>query len=265
MPSTPDATRYLTPRQRKIAVMRVASNKTGIHDSQWKWYQFFEAFLDVRLYLFFIAFASVNVTNGGISIYATQLINSFGYDTAMSSLLDMCKGAAEVVAVFIGTGIYLLIFRRDVPSVFGYVVAIVGGVMMTKLGEDQREARVAGISLVYFFPISYPLFYSWMSTAVAGTTKRMIFNSTLQIAYCVGNILGPQVYSGPTYDTAITIDYIMFAVSAVFTILLTLVHYLWNRARDRHGANESVDQVKQLENDLSDLTDKERPTFRYPF
>ena len=57
----------------------------------------------------------------------------------------------------------------------------------------------------------------------------------------------------------------MFAVSAVFTILLTLVHYLWNRARDRHGANESVDQVKQLENDLSDLTDKERPTFRYPF
>lgn len=268
MPSLPETTKYLTPDERRIAVARIAENKSGTHDTKFKKYQLWEAVKDIRLYLVFLAFVTVNITNGGISIFATQIINSFGYSKPRSALLDMTKGASEVVAVVLGTLLYVWKGRRDVPSIFGYIIAIVGGVMMTTLDSRHNPSRVAGIALLYFFPISYPMLYSWMIAAVSGTTKRIVFNATLQVAYCVGNIIGPQVYpkTGTDYKVATTIDYVMLVVSAVFMILLSLVHYVWNRQREssKH-ALVAFSEQEQLERDLSDLTDKERPEFRYPY
>lgn len=270
MPSLPETTSYLKPRERSVAVFRIAENMSGTHDKTFKPYQVKEAVKDIRLYLFFLAFGTVNVTNGGISIFATQIINAFGYAKPKAALLDMTKGAAEVVGVFIGTLIFIWTKRRDVPSVFGYIVAIVGGVMMTVLDNDHKISRVAGICLLYFFPISYPMFYSWMNAAVSGTTKRIVFNASLQIAYCVGNIIGPQFYpsSGTSdYTVATTVDYVMFAASAIFVILLTTVHYIWNRRKEHHqeAAMSQLTPEMELEMDLSDLTDKERPKYRYPY
>lgn len=268
MPSTPETTRYLTKRQRGIAVLRVASNKSGIHDTQIKKYQIFEALTDIRLYIFFFGFASVNITNGGISIFASEVIKDFGFSAPKAALLGMTQGAGEVVAVIMGTAIFVWINRRDIPCLFGYIIAIIGGVMMTVLGKDKNNARMAGLALLYFFPASYPMFYSWMSGAVSGTTKRIVFNAVLQVAYCVGNIVGPQVYQDKEndYKIAKTIDFIMFAVSAFFIMCLTTVHYIWNRKRDRKAMMvEHLDQGKQIDADLSDLTDKERITYRYPY
>ena len=194
MPSSPDTTRYLRPRERSVAVYRIASNQSGIHDTKFKWYQVKEAFFDIRLYLFFLAFVTVNVTNGGISIFASEIISEFTTEKTRNALLGMCQGAAEVVAVAIGTTLFVLLRRRDIPSVFGYVVAIVGTAMMTWLDSSMKVSRMAGessltgLALLYFFPISYPMIYSWQSNGVSGTTKRIIFNSSLQVAYCVGNV-----------------------------------------------------------------------------
>lgn len=269
MPSSPETTRYLNERERGVAVLRVASNKSGIHDSRIKKYQVIEALTDIRLYIFFFGFCSVNITNGGISIFASQIITAFNFSTPKAALLGMCQGAGEVVAVVIGTAIFLWINRRDIPCLFGYAVAIAGGVMMTVLGEDKPISRMAGLSLLYFFPASYPMFYSWMSGAVSGTTKRIIFNAVLQVAYCVGNIIGPQVYQDkekPQYTTAKTVDFVMFAVSAGFIMMLSCVHWVWNRQRDKRAAEtETLNHDQQLDTDLSDLTDKERASYRYPY
>ncbi|WFD01195.1 hypothetical protein MYAM1_003957 [Malassezia yamatoensis] len=269
MPSTPETTSYLNERERGIAVLRVASNKSGIHDTHVKKYQILEAVKDIRLYIFFLAFCTVNISNGGISIFASQIIKAFHFSTPKAALLGMCQGAGEVVAVVIGTIIFVMTNRRDAPCLFGYVIAIVGGVMMTVLDSEKRVARMAGLSLLYFFPVSYPMFYSWMSGAVSGTTKRIVFNATLQVAYCVGNIIGPQVYRSkqePQYTAAKTVDFVMFAVSAGFVMCLTLVHYMWNVQRDKSSASaHKLDQDQQLEADLSDLTDKERSSYRYPY
>ncbi|KAI3624621.1 hypothetical protein CBS14141_003049 [Malassezia furfur] len=269
MPSSPETTKYLTERQRGVAVLRVASNKSGIHDTRIKKYQVIEALTDIRLYIFFLAFCTVNITNGGISIFASQIITAFHFSNPKAALLGMCQGAGEVVAVVIGTALFLWLGRRDVPCLFGYAVAIAGGVMMTALDSSQSVSRMAGLTLLYFFPVSYPMFYSWMSGAVSGTTKRIIFNAVLQIAYCVGNIIGPQVYQSkyaPQYTVAKTIDFVMFAVSAGFVMCLTAVHFTWNRQRDRQASYaDKLDQEEQLDVDLSDLTDKERPSYRYPY
>ena len=269
MPSSPETTKYLTERQRGVAVLRVASNKSGIHDTRIKKYQVIEALTDIRLYIFFLAFCTVNITNGGISIFASQIITAFHFSNPKAALLGMCQGAGEVVAVVIGTALFIWLGRRDVPCLFGYAVAIAGGVMMTALDSSHSVSRMAGLTLLYFFPVSYPMFYSWMSGAVSGTTKRIIFNAVLQIAYCVGNIIGPQVYQSkyaPQYTVAKIIDFVMFAVSAGFVMCLTAVHFTWNRQRDRQASYaDKLDQEEQLDVDLSDLTDKERPSYRSPY
>ena len=188
MPSSPDTTWYLSHRERSVAVFRIASNQSGIHDSRFKWYQARESFLDIRLYLFFLAFATANVVNGGLNNFASEIISEFTSDRRKNALYGMCYGGAQVGGMFIGGALFLWSKRRDVTSIFGYIVAITGIAMMTWLDESQRDSRLAGLSLAFFFPLSFPMLYSWQSNAVSGTTKRIIFNASLQIAYCVGNV-----------------------------------------------------------------------------
>lgn len=155
---------------------------------------------DIRLYLFFLTFATVNVGNGGIGIFASQIIQLFGFSADRSALLGMCQGAAEVTGVAIGTVMFVKLKRRDIPSVFGSIVAICGAVMLIAVPHSMKITQMAGmfawlahphatgLSLVFFYPVSYPMIYSWQSSAVSGTTKRIVFNASLQVAYCAGNV-----------------------------------------------------------------------------
>lgn len=272
LPSTPDKAWFLGKRERSVAVYRIATNQSGIHDNKFKWYQFKEAFLgallltDIRLYLFFLAFITVNITNGGISIFASEVISEFTSDKKENALLGMSQGAGEIVGVAIGSAVFLWLRRRDVPSVFGYVVAVAGTAMVTWLEKSKHVSRMTGLALLYFFPVSYPMIYSWQNNGVSGTTKRIIFNSSLQVAYCVGNAVGAQTFAEHDkkndYKPAKINMLAMCAGSGLFVCLVSLVHWCWNRHKV-DDAGYSEEEAMQIA--LSDLTDKERPTFKYPY
>lgn len=110
------------------------------------------------------------------------------------------------------------------------------------------------------------MFYNWQSVSVSGTTKRLIFNATLQLAYGAGNIIGPMTYSvSPNPKTPMIAMIVLFGVNGLFVMLISAIHKFWNRQRDAKMASiDGIDSDHQLQIDLSDLTDKERPTFRYP-
>lgn len=144
MPTSPDTTKYLSEEQRGIAIYRVAENQSGIHNSHFKWSQFKEALLDIRLYMFFLGYACICVTNGGITSYSSQIIKEFDFSNENTSLLQMAQGLSEVVAVFMGAAIFAYCNRRDIPSMIGLVIAMVGSIMMVALGPDQNSSRMAG-------------------------------------------------------------------------------------------------------------------------
>ena len=151
MPTSPDTTRYLNQEQKGIAIYRVAENKSGIHDSRFKWSQFKEALLDVRLYMFFLGYASICVTNGGITSYSSQIIKEFNFSNEDAALLGMAQGFAEVVAIFMGAAIFAWCNRRDIPSMLGLIIAVVGSIMMVSLGADKIPSRMAGTYLSQSF------------------------------------------------------------------------------------------------------------------
>lgn len=56
----------------------------------------------------------------------------------------------------------------------------------------------------------------------------------------------------------------MCGASAIFTACISLVHSHWNRQKEAQYPHYDASSPAQVEVDLSDLTDKERPTYRYP-
>ena len=71
LPDSPVTAKGLTLREKKIAVERLRGNQTGVENKHLKGYQVKEAFLDPKLYLFYLLGVVGNIPNGGISNFGT--------------------------------------------------------------------------------------------------------------------------------------------------------------------------------------------------
>lgn len=96
-------------------------------------------------------------------------------------------------------------------------------------------------------------------------------NTTFQvfIAYCVGNIIGPQLFfedEAPSYPSGFLSMIICFGAALILSIVLRFT-YIWeNRRRDaKTGGMVEVtgDQIETM--NLADSTDKEMENFRYVY
>jgi MFS family permease len=83
LPDSPWKMRYLSEREKKIAVLRVMSNHTGISASHWKWNQALSVLADPQAWIFFcIAFIQC-LPSGGLSAVSS---------TALSHLMHITNG-----------------------------------------------------------------------------------------------------------------------------------------------------------------------------
>lgn len=83
MPDSPVTAKFLNNREKRIAVERLKSNQTGIENKHLKPYQVKEAFMDIKLYLFFTLGVVCNIPNGGISNFGTIIIKGEGSFTLL--------------------------------------------------------------------------------------------------------------------------------------------------------------------------------------
>lgn len=89
LPDSPVTAPGLTPRQRRIAVERLKENQTGVENKHLKPRQVLEAFLDYKLYFFFLLGLVCNIPNGGISNFGTIIIQGFGFSTLVTTLMQV--------------------------------------------------------------------------------------------------------------------------------------------------------------------------------
>lgn len=57
---------FLSDQEKHYAVQRLAENKTGIVNKQWKWDQALEAIIDPKTRIIFFFNIAINIPNGGI-------------------------------------------------------------------------------------------------------------------------------------------------------------------------------------------------------
>lgn len=117
-----------------------------------------------------------------------------GFSTLKSLLLQMPMVAAELVFLLLTTGLATFLPNtRILGMILNTTVSVIGMVLVWQLPDDQK-GRLTGLALGAVFAVNIPLSLSLVSSKVAGFTKTSVTSALLFVAYCVGNLVGPQFF-----------------------------------------------------------------------
>ncbi|KIW03940.1 uncharacterized protein PV09_04777 [Verruconis gallopava] len=272
LPDSIAQAKFLSPRQKDVALFRVAENNTGIKTNKFQKSQTLQALIDPQAWLIFFWSFVVNLPNGGLTAFGSLVIAGFGYKGLDALLLQMPGGATQLVFVLLAC--YLPSKFKNIRlniMFFLNLISLVGMAMVYAIPASHKGARLGGYCLCTVFAANMPLALSLISSNVAGTTKKTTVNAMMFIAYCAGNIAGPQFYKSreaPSYPTGIKSSLTGFSLAAFFLIALRL--YLpWANYRKEKSEGRASDRVfnpqENMEEYLADTTDWERPGFRYVY
>ncbi|KAH4849177.1 hypothetical protein HBH75_145740 [Parastagonospora nodorum] len=260
LPDNPMSSR-LSPAQKVWAIERLRENMTGIENKRFKWYQVVECLSDPQTWMLSLITISSNVPNGAVSSFQSTLIQSFGFDSKTTALLQLPSGVVSIISIIAATYLAGRFNQRGLNICTLLVPGIIGGALMAFLPGHNKIAKLIGNYLTNCIGSSLPLLYSWVAANVAGHTKKVTMNAILLMSFCLGNIVGPLTFRQADQPDFIPAK-ITIIVTCAFAGFLTMAlrgYYVWeNKRRDRltdgtHVANE----------EFLDMTDKENKNFRY--
>jgi len=109
--------------------------------------------------------------------------------------MQMPMGAAQIVFLVITSGVATYVkSTRIAMMMFTTSLSMMGMILIWKLDADNKAGRLTGLTFGGVFAVNIPLSLSLVSSNVAGFTKRSVISALIFVAYCVGNIVGPQFY-----------------------------------------------------------------------
>ncbi|KAF2441819.1 MFS general substrate transporter [Karstenula rhodostoma CBS 690.94] len=256
---------FLTPEERIVAVERLRAGQTGVRNQQIKWYQIKEALLDVKIWLVALTMASAYTVNGAVSGFGPLIVATFGYTSLQSILFQFPLGAVCAVGIPL-TGWLCSRYRNiRIPLLLLCCLPVIAGFVMIWKSEwgHRPVAPVAGYSIVGFFGPVVGLTVTLGAANVAGETKKSFMASAVFVAYCVGNIIGPQLVKSqskakhyPELWTGLIICYCITIASA------STLYFVLHRENKRR-AELALDDREGDRLAFKDLTDKENLHFRY--
>ncbi|KAL4737962.1 major facilitator superfamily domain-containing protein [Aspergillus similis] len=269
LPDSPTKVVFLTKKERAIVVQRTMANKTGMMDNEsFKPGQAWQVLRDPQTWFLVLYTFCVNLWNGGVTSFSSIIINSFGFSQLKSLLMQMPLDGAQVVFLVLSAAVATWIPRaRILMMIFNVTVSMVGMLLVWQLDPDNQIGRVVGLALGAVFAVNIPLSLSVISTNVAGFTKRSVTSALLFVAYCVGNIIGPQLFltsEEPAYPTGMKAAISGLALGAFFLICLLCYYICENRRRDaKYGPPTQLTTEEERAHALSNKTDLEIESFRY--
>ncbi|KAF1962405.1 MFS general substrate transporter [Byssothecium circinans] len=293
LPDKISTAKFLTEEERQWAIDRVVIAGTGYTDkTTWKWAQMRECFIDPKTWLIFVLALLCQIPNGGTQNFANLVIKSFGFSSLESTLINIPYSLIAAGSIA-GTG-YLAGRFRQLNCILAALVVlppVVGSALIV-----SRSSIPHGVSLFGYFLLStgssaLPLLLALVQTNFRGVTKKMTMTALIFIAYCAGNVAGPQLFKeseAPHYWTAFRAIMICYALVVLLSITLRLYLQFINKKRDsdegivgssgtagavgggkivdtsaRGNVTEAMDGVQLRSEDYEDVTDWKTYGFRY--
>lgn len=273
LPDLPTTASFLTPAQRTIAVERVAGNRQGVKNSQFKRYQAWQAVRDPKTWILFVMATGAQVPNSALTSFSSIIIKSFGVDTLGTQYLQIPGGAVQFVSLLAG-GFICTRFpnSRCITMTAANLICIIGASLLVGLPSSNKWGRLVALWMCYFQGLGFSISLTIVSSNIAGYTKKQLTGAVLFTGYCVGNIIGPQTFRDsekPGYRSAYVAMLVGYSVKMVS--VLVLFAYMWsvNRRRDREGATSGVDGLSEeeereaVEKGMRDVTEIDNKGFRY--
>lgn len=269
MPDSPSSAKFLSHRQRIVAVQRVSENMIGVKTKQIKPRQAFEVLYDIKVLCCAFIGLSCGVINGGVSNFSSSLIKGYGFSGINATLLQLPTGAIEALVVPI-CGL-VSTYIRDSRCIVLAVVCLIpfGGLLGIRFTDIQHRWTLVGCTWLQYI-VGAPVIVSWniLSTNVAGHTKRSLSNGLWFVLYAAGNVAGANIFferEAPRYYSALTGLLICYAGIIVLSFVAYISMRFENARRDRLIPEETAhgrDEAAVLDG-FKDMTDKESRHFRY--
>ncbi|KAI1093186.1 major facilitator superfamily transporter allantoate [Rostrohypoxylon terebratum] len=264
MPDSQLNARFLTKEERIMAVERIRINQQGVGNKHFKWYQCKEAFADPMIWAFVLYSVISSIPNGGMSNYFSQLIVSFGFSENMSLLLGVPGGAVQVISLLVCGHLGDRFKNRILFAAGGVLFSVLGLFLILLLPLSNSGGRLAGYYLYQCSSTGFVALLGLISTNVAGWTKKTTAAAMYLIAYCVGNIIGPQAFQSndaPRYRNANIVVLVCMCVS--FAILLFINFWCKRKNIIKAAIRDSPGYTKVDGQEFLDLTDRENHEFIY--
>ncbi|RFU29208.1 hypothetical protein B7463_g7128, partial [Scytalidium lignicola] len=264
MPDNQLNAKFLTPQERLLAVERIRKNQQGVGNKHFKLYQLKEALLDPMTWAFTFHALVADIPNGGISNFFSQLIVSFGYTPNQSLLYGTPGGVVEVVSLIVCGYLGDKLGNRVIVSMSGLIISIIGMLLIVCLPLSNNSGRLAGYYLTQASPTPFVALLSLISSNVAGYTKKTTVAALYLIAYCVGNIIGPQTFrpkDAPRYTPA---EITIICCWGACLINLVFIAWYYRSQNKKKAAMRAAPGYRKLDQqEFLDLTDCENPEFVY--
>lgn len=205
-PDLPSTAHFLSETERVIAVSRVANNRQSVKNAKFSKRQAYQMVMDPKTWMLVIMAVAAQIPNATQTSFTSLVIEGFGFGTLGSQYLQIPGGAVHVVSTL--TGGYLCSrFRglRFPTMIFANSVCIVGGGLLVGLPNSNRWGRMVALWLTNLQSLGFSISLTMVSSNVAGYTKKQLTGAAMFVAYCVGNIIGPQTFKAseaPHYHSA---------------------------------------------------------------
>lgn len=274
LPDSPLDARFLTPEQRTYANRRPQQHTHSFQTKEWKKDQVIEALKDPKTWLLCIYQICTCIPNGGYTSFSGIIIQGFGFDTFTTLLIGMPGNAFGLSFVLAGTYLaHRFKYSRCIIMASMQLLALVGCVMIYATPTTEKWTRMGGIWIFPAYAAGFPLSLSLVSSDIAGYTKKATVLAMLFIAYCVGNIVGPQIFitkQAPRYQGAFEGIMICMIVAAL-SIMVLRQYMAWeNKRRDREQGVHIDPEIEGGESEHTrlvragvDETDWSNKEFRY--
>ncbi|TEY42311.1 hypothetical protein BOTCAL_0395g00050 [Botryotinia calthae] len=244
VPDSPMSAWFLTTDERMVATERLRYGQTGIRCTKFKWYQIKESLLDIKVWLVAIMMASAYTVNGAVSGFGPLIVSTFGYSTLDSILFQFPLGAICLIFILL-TG-YLSSHIPNIRIILLIICClpvIAGCAMIWKSSWHHHAATpVVGYTIIGFFGPVVSLIITIGMANVAGQTKKCFMAATIFVAYCVGNIVGPQLIMSQTKSRHYPELWLGLIICYCITIVAAVALYAVLTRENRKRALMELDQ-----------------------
>ncbi|KAI9846609.1 MAG: hypothetical protein M1837_003850 [Sclerophora amabilis] len=265
LPDSPVQCWWMSDREKYISIKRIKGNNTGVEDKKIKWYQVRECLLDPKTWLLALFSCAQNIPNGGLVTFAAIIVSGLGYSPLITTLLGIPTGVlATVWQLILSVATVQIKNSRCAFIAVSNLVPMTCAILMWKLPRSGKTGLLAAYYVFYTYWAPYVLSTSLPMANTSGHSKKVTMNAIFFLAYCVGNIIGPQTFQAsdaPDYSNGYA-GLLACVVVAIFSITAyALLCRQENKRRDREQGRGSA--VEEGTDSFSDLTDQEKKSFRY--
>jgi hypothetical protein len=151
MPDSPTEAKFLSDDDKVLAIERLRSNHMGVMSREWRYPQFFEAFWDVKTWLWIALIFAISVPSNGISTFGPLIIQSFVSDPYQTMLFNVPVGISHIIAVS-GSAYLSMKLKLKGPIIVLLCIPPLIGFSILLSYEHNLENR--GILLAGYFCLS---------------------------------------------------------------------------------------------------------------